>query len=120
MDKGSVSRFCAPSVVSGVTCACTMRSRLRGLLGRDGFEGILMLAPCGGIHTFGMRFPIDVAFVSSDGRVLSAHRNVSSRRRLRCRRAVITLERAADSAAPWYRKGDRIRIDIGADDGKCC
>ena len=45
--------------------AVTVRSRLRGLMMRkrlpDG-EGLL-LAPAGAIHTFFMRFPIDVVFV---------------------------------------------------------
>lgn len=43
-------------------------SRIRGLLGRaslgDG-EGLL-LAPCNSIHMFGMKFAIDVVFVTRD------------------------------------------------------
>ena len=60
-----------------VVCAnCTVArdplTRMRGLLGRRGLaqgEGIL-LQPAGSIHTFFMRFAIDVVFVSRDGRVL--------------------------------------------------
>ena len=46
------------------------KSRKKGLLGRDSLpEGsALIIAPCQGIHTFSMRFAIDVAFVAKDGR----------------------------------------------------
>jgi uncharacterized membrane protein (UPF0127 family) len=48
----------------------TARARRRGLLGREHFEGALVLARCHHIHTLGMRFPIDVAFCDRDGVVL--------------------------------------------------
>jgi uncharacterized membrane protein (UPF0127 family) len=37
------------------------RARARGLLGRDGIDGALLLAPVRSVHTFRMRFAIDVA-----------------------------------------------------------
>jgi uncharacterized membrane protein (UPF0127 family) len=48
------------------------RSRRRGLLGRDTFEEdtALIIAPCSGIHTFFMRFSIDVVFVTRAGKVV--------------------------------------------------
>ena len=55
--------------------ADTSASRRRGLLGRAELkpgEG-LYLTPCEWLHTFGMRFKIDVAFLSSTGRVLAVH-----------------------------------------------
>jgi uncharacterized membrane protein (UPF0127 family) len=50
------------------------RSRRRGLLGRDALEddAALIIAPCSGIHTFFMRFSIDVVFVTRAGKVLKA------------------------------------------------
>ena len=53
--------------------AGTSDSRRRGLLGRDAFEpgAGIYLAPCQWVHMFGMRFPIDVAFLARDGRVLA-------------------------------------------------
>jgi len=53
-----------------VEVARTRVARRRGLIGRDRIDGILVLAPCRQVHTFGMRFPIDVAFVGRGGRVL--------------------------------------------------
>jgi uncharacterized membrane protein (UPF0127 family) len=54
--------------------ADSFTSRLRGLLGRSGLaegEG-LCLQDCSSIHMLFMRFPIDVAFVNAEGRVLHA------------------------------------------------
>jgi uncharacterized membrane protein (UPF0127 family) len=47
-------------------------SRRKGLLGRSGLPDghAIILAPSNGIHTFFMKFPIDVMFVSRDGRIL--------------------------------------------------
>ena len=42
-------------------------SRLRGLIGRPALapEEALLLTPCGGVHTFGMRNAIDVVFLNA-------------------------------------------------------
>jgi uncharacterized membrane protein (UPF0127 family) len=53
-------------------------SRRKGLLGRSGLpEGhAIILAPSNSIHTFFMKFPIDVMFVSRDGRILRICRDL--------------------------------------------
>jgi uncharacterized protein len=56
--------------VAPVELAITRRSRSRGLLGRDSVEGAVWFEPCRQIHTFRMRFTIDVAYVDRRGRVL--------------------------------------------------
>ena len=52
--------------------ADTFRARLVGLLGRPSLEADegLWIEPCDSVHTFFMRFPIDVAFVDREGQVL--------------------------------------------------
>ncbi|MGE3471917.1 MAG: DUF192 domain-containing protein [Vicinamibacterales bacterium] len=57
-------------------------ARRRGLLGRDGLAAAeaLIVAPTQAVHTFGMRFAIDVVFVDRLGRVLSVARDVPPRR----------------------------------------
>ena len=45
----------------------------------DADEGIY-LAPCEWVHTFGMKFSIDVAFLSADCRVLFIHYNLKPNR----------------------------------------
>lgn len=57
-------------VLATLEIADSFRARRRGLLGRDGIEGALLLRPARSVHTIGMRFAIDVAFVDSDMTVL--------------------------------------------------
>jgi len=45
-------------------------ARAKGLLGRPGFDGALLLRPARWVHTVGMRFPIDVAYCDADLTVL--------------------------------------------------
>ena len=75
--------------------------RARGLLFRRrswlGCDGVLLLAPCRSVHTIGMRHEIDIAFVSSDGRVLRSERRVRPLRMLSCPGAVAVLERFSPS-----------------------
>ena len=57
-------------VLASVEVAESFRGRFVGLLGRNGVEGALLLRPAWSVHTLGMRFPIDVAFLDRDLRVL--------------------------------------------------
>lgn len=53
-----------------VEIASTRAARRRGLLGREGIDGVLVLAGCRQVHTIGMRFPLDVGFCAADGRLV--------------------------------------------------
>jgi uncharacterized membrane protein (UPF0127 family) len=57
-------------VLASLDIATDRRSRRRGLLGRDGLDGALLLPNTRSVHTIGMRFPIDVAFCDADLKVL--------------------------------------------------
>src|ERR1700679_3222002 len=48
-----------------VDVADSAAQRNKGLLGRDGLESGegLWIVPCEAVHTFGMRFPIDLVYV---------------------------------------------------------
>lgn len=52
----------------------TFFTRIRGLLGRKEFRAgqALVIKPCNSIHTFFMRFPIDVLFIDKNNKVVSA------------------------------------------------
>ena len=54
-----------------IRVAARWHTRLRGLLGTNHLErgAGLLLHPANGVHTFGMRYPIDVVFVDAKQRV---------------------------------------------------
>jgi len=85
--------------------------RMRGLLGRATLdpEHGLWLEPCNAVHTFGMRFPIDVVFIDGKGRVRAIRRNVKTHRILFCWRARIALELRANAVDTWgLETGDTV------------
>jgi uncharacterized membrane protein (UPF0127 family) len=57
-------------------------TRRKGLLGRDGLDpdAAILIAPCNSVHTFFMRFTIDVVFAARDGRVLKICRGMKPSR----------------------------------------
>ena len=95
----------------GIRIASTWPDRIKGLLGANPSAEILLLTPCRSIHTFGMGFPIDVAFIDREGVVLRAKRSVPSCRMLKQADAYAVLERCSLPRARWFQRGDRIGID---------
>lgn len=95
--------------VESLEFASTAKERLRGMLFRDPDNVTRILIPCRDIHTYGMRYPIDVAFISRDGRVLEVHRNVATKKRIRRKDASLVAERFS-RAGDWLKEGDVIRI----------
>ena len=83
--------------------------RLRGLLltGRDARP--VLLEDCASIHTFGMAYPIDVAFLARDGSCLLSVRGVPPGRVLGARGSARVLERPA-AAGPWLARGERTAL----------
>ena len=74
--------------------AVAFTSRLKGLLGRSRLnpgEG-LHIAPCNSIHTFFMRFPIDVIFLDGAGRVVQVRSALKPWRAIICLGAQSALE----------------------------
>jgi uncharacterized membrane protein (UPF0127 family) len=85
--------------------------RGRGLLGRTGFTGAMVLRPCRSVHTIGMRFPIDVAFCDRAGVVVWADTLAPWRVTRVHPRAHFAIEAAAGAFARWQlRPGDQIEI----------
>jgi uncharacterized membrane protein (UPF0127 family) len=52
----------------------------------------LWIAPCEAVHTFGMKFPIDVVFLSKARKVLKIRKNMPKRRIAMSLRAYSVLE----------------------------
>ena len=95
------------------TIADRALARLRGLLGRRALppgEGLL-LRPSPSVHTWFMRFPIDVVFLDRDLRVLDARAAVRPWRMAGHRGARAVLELAAgESSRRGLRAGDRLML----------
>jgi uncharacterized membrane protein (UPF0127 family) len=81
--------------------AKTPFARMRGLLGRRGLEEgeCLLLRPASSVHTFFMRFPIDVVFLSRDGEVLKVAAELPAWRTAAARGAKAVVELPAGEAA---------------------
>lgn len=69
-------------IATHVEWAGTSEQRRRGLLGRSdiGAGQGMYIVPTQWIHMFGMRFPIDVVFLDSNGRVLCVHHELKPNR----------------------------------------
>lgn len=69
-------------IASQVIKARTLRQRIQGLIGHSGLESqeVFWISSCPSIHTFFMKFPIDVIFTDRDFKITSLFENVSSGR----------------------------------------
>jgi uncharacterized protein len=89
------------------------KSRRQGLLRHDFLpeDSALIIAPSNAIHTFSMRFVIDVAFVAKDGRVVKLRRDMPPRRIAAAWRAFAVIELAAGALERTdTRPGDTLQI----------
>ena len=98
-------------VLAAAEVADTGRARRRGLLGRDTFDGALVLRPCRNVHTARMRFPIDVAFCDPEGVVLRTVSLPPWRLSPFVHRAAFVIEAQAGAFDRWQlRAGDRVEL----------
>ncbi len=88
-------------VLASVEVAGSRAARRKGLLGRDGVEGALLLTPARSVHTLGMRFDIDVAFIDRDGVVRRTVRMPRNRVGWPCWSARSVVEAEAGAFARW-------------------
>lgn len=97
--------------VAPLELALDARSRAKGLLGRDGIDGALLLRPAMQVHTMRMRFPIDVAFCDRDLVVLRTTTMPPWRFSRFVLRARSVLEAEAGQFAHWgVRPGSRLAV----------
>jgi len=99
-------------VLAAVELAGSRKARRRGLLGRDGIDGAMLFPSARmGVHTLGMRFPLDVAFCDKDmvvRRTLSMRPGRLSRPSLR---APLVIEAEAGAFDRWQLQcGDRLEV----------
>jgi uncharacterized membrane protein (UPF0127 family) len=79
VKAGTIERDAAPAIALAWN-ADRWWTRLRGLLGRaplpaDGSQALL-IQPCASVHTFWMRYPLDIVFLDRAQRVLGWRENV--------------------------------------------
>jgi uncharacterized membrane protein (UPF0127 family) len=100
-------------VAGTVELAVTSETRRRGQRGRDGLAPghALLIAPCSSIHTWFMRFPIDVIYVRRDGLVLKTRAAIPAWRMSVGWGAFAVVEMAAGAAAQaGVSAGDRLEL----------
>ena len=91
--------------------ATSFGARLKGLLGRDGIDGALLLRPAKSVHTIGMRFAIDVAFCDGDLVVLDTVCLRPQRMTRPRRRAKVVIEAEVGAFERWgLRVGDQLEV----------
>jgi uncharacterized membrane protein (UPF0127 family) len=85
-----------------VPVAVGRRSRLLGLahLQRAEAGAGLLIPRCSSVHTFGMRFELDLVFLDPRGRALALQARVPPRRLVWCRGAAAVLELPARADVP--------------------
>ncbi|MFG2987266.1 DUF192 domain-containing protein [Streptomyces sp. NPDC048258] len=93
--------------------AASYKARTRGLLGRDGIDGAMLLTPAASVHTFRMRFAIDVAYLGRDLDVLAVVTMAPGRLGLPRLRSRHVLEAEAGAMAGWgLRAGTALKVDV--------
>ena len=98
-------------VLASVEVRGKVRGRVRGLRGRDDFEGAMILRPCRQVHTFGMRFPVDVAFCDRSGLVLRVTTLPAGRVSRPVWKAGFVVEARAGAFERWrLAPGDQLEI----------
>jgi uncharacterized protein len=106
LTRQSMLADCAEVADRGAT-------RRKGLLGRDGLaagEG-LWIVPCESVHTFGMRFPIDLIYLDRDRKVKKVRSGVPPWRLSACLSAHSVLELVTGTIGMTQtRPGDQLEF----------
>ncbi|KAF2777860.1 DUF192 domain-containing protein [Streptomyces sp. OM5714] len=107
VEQGHGGTVRAPLQIAG-----SYRARTKGLLGRDSIEGAMLLTPANSVHTFGMRMPIDVAYLDRRLKIIAVRTMRPGRLGLPRMRARHVLEAEAGAMNRWgVRAGTRIAVE---------
>jgi uncharacterized membrane protein (UPF0127 family) len=98
-------------LAANVAVASSLPARIRGLLGSSSLpagQGLL-IKPCKGIHTFFMKFSIDVIFLDRHNRIVALHPSLPPNRMTRIYlKAVSVLELPSGTLGGTVAVGDVI------------
>jgi uncharacterized membrane protein (UPF0127 family) len=98
-------------VLAAAEVAETFAERSRGLLGKTSFEGAMILPRTRSVHTFGMRFAVDVALCDKDMVVVGVTTLRPWRMSLPRRGGRSVIEAQAGAFERWgLRVGDQLEL----------
>jgi len=87
----------------------TYYTRMKGLLGTNRHNldfDALHIVPCCGVHTFGMKYEIDIAYLDVAGTVLRTRRGVAPNRVCASPEDTHSVLERPSSGLPWLVCGD--------------
>jgi uncharacterized membrane protein (UPF0127 family) len=95
-------------LASNIHVATSFRQRLVGLMGRAGLEPeeAMLFERARQVHTFGMRFPIDVVFCDREWRVVHVVHGLRPLRATRVVRGAHRVLELSEGAAAGVAEGD--------------
>lgn len=103
-------------IATRVKIAQDFKSRSIGLLNRTSLDEdeALLIKPCNAIHTFFMKFPIDVAFLDKNGKVVKLRQSIQKARFSGSMlRAYMTLEMPQGKLSKIHLKlGDFVKFEL--------
>ena len=105
------------ALASELEIATSFLARSEGLLGRRGLrpDTGMLIDPCPSVHTWFMRFPIDVIFLDKKNRVVGLRRNMKPWRMAWSWRGAKTIELPVGAiAATRTQVGDIVAFQISA------
>lgn len=98
-------------VLASANLASTRRQRRRGLKDFPDASMPLVIAPCRWVHSFGMKFPIDVAYLDENDTIIAVRPLRPNRLALPVMRAVRVVETKPNAFRHWgIAPGDVVRI----------
>ena len=89
----------------------TYYARMKGLLGTSQHQlefDALHLIPCRGVHTYGMKYSLDLAFLNKKGEVIACKRNVPPNEACSSPKGTRSVLERPASPCPWLQPGDYI------------
>jgi len=100
-------------VLASIDIAGSRAERAKGLLGRDGLEGAFAIPHCRWVHTIGMRFDIDVAYVDAADVVIKIDHLRRNRVALPVPKSRLVIEARAGAFERWgLRVGDPVELRL--------
>ena len=100
-------------VLATLDIADTWKTRLKGVLGCERFEGALLTKPAFSVHSIGLKTELDVAYCDANLRVLDIVTMVPNRMGMPRVRARQVIEAPKGSFERWgIRAGDQLEVRL--------